>query len=115
MRATTSMKRPWTAAEINGGIRVTPALGMDGTSFPAAGALDAATDLGLWDDANATFRGAPSFDATLNYFFPKDLTEGVTDYGLVYQHFRKLGLKGVLVTRVTQLATGVITAAAAGQ
>lgn len=105
-----------TAAEINAGVRVTPALAWDGTSFPAAGDSDAATDLGLWDDANATFRGAPSFDATLNYFFPKDLTEGVTDYGLVYQHFRKLGLKGVLVTRVSQLtATGTITAAAAGQ
>ena len=62
-----------TAAEINAGVRVTPAIAWDGTSFPAAGDSDSATDLGLWDDANATFRGAPSFDASLNYFYPKDL------------------------------------------
>ena len=105
-----------TAAEINAGVRVTPAIAWDGTSFPAAGDSDSATDLGLWDDANATFRGAPSFDASLNYFYPKDLSDSVTDYGMVYQHFRKLGLRGVLVTRVGQLsATGTITPAVAGQ
>ena len=105
-----------TADEINAGERVTLAIAWDGTSFPAAGDSDSDSDLGLWDDANATTRGAPSFDAALNFFFPKDLTENVTDYGRVYQHFRKLGLKGVLVTRVSQLsATGVATPAAAGQ
>ena len=105
-----------TAAEINGGVRLTPAVAWDGTSFPAASDSDSDTDLGLWDDANATSRGAMQFEASINYFFPKDLTDGVSDYGLVYQHFRKLGLRGILVTRISQLtATGVATPAAAGQ
>lgn len=106
-----------TADEINtDGIRLTPAIAWDGTTFPAAGDSDSDTDLGLWDDANATSRGAMQFDASTNFFYPKDLTEGVTDYGLVYQHFRKLGLRGILVTRISQLsATGVATPAAAGQ
>lgn len=105
-----------TAAEINGGLRLTPAVAWDGTTFPAATDSDSDSDLGLWDDANATSRGAMQFDAAMNYFFPKDLTENVTDYGKVYQQFRKLGLRGVLVTRISQLtATGTTTPAAAGQ
>ena len=105
-----------TAAEINAGVRVTPAVAWDGTSFPAASDSDTDSDLGLWDDANATSMGAMQFDASINYFYPKDLSEGVSDYGKVYQHFRKLGLRGILVTRISQLtASGVVTPAAAGQ
>ena len=106
-----------TADEINeDGIRLTPAVAWDGTSFPAASDSDSDADLGLWDDANATSRGAMQFEASVNYFFPKDLLDNVSDYGKVYQHFRKLGLRGILVTRISQLtATGTVTPAAAGQ
>lgn len=105
-----------TAAEINAGLRLTPAVAWDGTTFPGATDSDSDADLGLWDDANATSRGAMQFDASINFFFPKDLTNTTTDYGKVYQQFRKLGLRGILVTRVTQLtATGTVTPAAAGQ
>ena len=105
-----------TAAEINAALRVTPAVAWDGSTFPAASDSDSDADLGLWDDANATSRGAMQMDASLNYFYPKDLSDNTTDYGKVYQHFRKLGLRGILVTRISQLtASGTVTPAAAGQ
>lgn len=51
------------------------------------------------------------FEASINYFFPKDLTDNVSDYGKVYPSISRkaFGLKGILVTRISQLATGVVT------
>lgn len=105
-----------TATEINtSGIRVTEAMAWDGTTFPAATDSEEQSDLGLWDDANATTRGVANFDAVMNYFKPKNINETTTDYGKVYNEFRKMGLRGILVTRISQLVTtGVIKAATAG-
>lgn len=104
-----------TAAEINAGVRLTEAIAWEGTTFPTASDSEEQSDLGLWDAANATSRGTANMDASLNLFFPKPLTDNITDYGKVYQLFRKLGLKGILVTRISQLTTtGTIKVATAG-
>lgn len=104
-----------TAAEINAGYDVTGAIAWDGTTFPAAAESDDTDDRSLRDKGNATTRGAAQFEATLNFFYPKDLNENVTDYGRAFTLLRVPRVPLYVITRVLQGTEGVHTDAAAGQ
>lgn len=104
-----------TAAEINAGIRLTPAIAWDGTTFPASTDSDDVDDRSLEDKGNATTRGAAQFEATINGFYPKNLNENLTDYGKMFTFFRVPRVPVYLVTRVLQRTPGVVVPAAAGQ
>jgi len=56
-----------TAAEINAGIRLTPAVAWDSTTFPSATDSDDVDDRTLEDKGNATSRGAAQFEASVNF------------------------------------------------
>ena len=104
-----------TAAEINAGVWLTEAIAWDGTTFPTSTDSDDVEDRSLNDAGNATTRGFAQFEATLNFFRPKDLTDTTTDYGKAYNFFKTTRVPVVLVTRVSQrTATGVYTPAATG-
>lgn len=104
-----------TAAEINAGFDVTAAIAWDGTTFPAATDSDDTDDRSLRDKGNATTRGAAQFEATLNFFYPNDLNENVTDYGRAFTLLRVPRVPLYVVTRVLQAPEGEYTPAAAGQ
>lgn len=104
-----------TAAEINAGLRVTPAIAWDGTTFPTSTGSDDIDDRSLEDKGNATTRGAAQFEGTLNFFYPKDLNESLTDYGKAFTFLRVPRVPVYVVTRVLQRTSGVATPAAAGE
>lgn len=104
-----------TAAEINAGIRVTPAIAWDGTTFPAATGSDDIDDRSLDDKGNATTRGAAQFEALLNFFYPKNLNENLTDYGKAFTFLRVPRVPVYIITRVLQRTPGVVSPAAAGE
>lgn len=105
-----------TATEINtNGIDVTAAIAWDGTTFPTASESDDIDDRSLRDKGNATTRGAAQFEATLNFFYPKVLSDTTSDFGKAFQFLKTPGVPVYVVTRVLQSTTGVHTDAAAGQ
>lgn len=105
-----------TAAEIGSGLNVTDALAWEGTTFPTATDSDDVDDRSMLDKGNATTRGAASFEATLNFFYPKDLDENVTDYGKAFSMLRVPRVPLYAITRVLQGTEGVADAApSAGQ
>lgn len=104
-----------TAAEINAGFNVTAAIAWDGTTFPAATDSDDTDDRSLLDKGNATTRGAAQFEATLNFFYPKDLNENVTDYGRAFTLLRVPRVPLYVITRVLQGPEGVADTASAGE
>lgn len=104
-----------TAAEINAGIDITAALAWDGTTFPTSTESDDVDDRSLRDKGNATTRGAASFEATLNFFYPDNLLDTTSDYGKAYAFLRVPRVPVYIVTRVLQTTTGTSTPAAAGQ
>lgn len=105
-----------TAAELNtNGIDVTAAIAWDGTTFPTASESDDIDDRSLRDKGNATTRGAAQFEATLNFFYPKVLSDTTSDFGKAFQFLKTPGVPVYVVTRVLQTTTGVHTDAAAGQ
>lgn len=104
-----------TAAEINAGLDVTDAIAWEGTTFPTASDSDDVDDRSLRDKGNATTRGAAQFEAVLNFFYPSDNTDTVTDYGKAYNLLRVPRVPLYVVTRVLQAPTGEPTVAAAGE
>jgi hypothetical protein len=105
-----------TATEINtDGVRLTPAIAWEGTTFPTASESNDIDDRSLDDRGNATTRGFAQFEATLNFFRPRDVKDTVSDYGKAYQLFKQTRVPVILVTRVAQRTTDGVTPAAAGQ
>lgn len=105
-----------TDTEINNGIWLNPGVAFANSTFPTATDSSTESDPTLEDESTAVSLGSANFDAVLNMNYPKILTETNSDYGKIYNHFRKLGVKGILVTRISQRsASGVPTLAAAGQ
>lgn len=114
--ASVSDYRSPTATEINtSGVDVTNAIAWDSTTFPSATDSDDIDDRSLRDKGNATTRGAAQFEATLNFFRPKNNTDTTSDYGIVYNMLRTPGVPLYVVTRVLQGTAGVHTDASAGQ
>ena len=104
-----------TAAEINAGLNVTSAIAWDGTTIPAASESDDTDDRSLLDKGNATTRGAAQFEGTLNFFYPDDLNENVTDYGKAFTFLHQPRVAVYAVVRVLQAPEGIATPAAAGE
>lgn len=104
-----------TAAEINAGIRLTPAISWGGTTIPTASDSDDQDDRTLEDKGNATSRGSTQFEANLNFVYPADLNENLTDLGKAFTFFRVPRVPVYLITRVLQRTPQVATPAAAGQ
>lgn len=91
-----------TATEINTyGLRITPAVAWDGTTFPAATESDDVDDRSLEDVGNATTRGAQSFEAVLNFYYPKSYDSG-DEYAEAYDFVKTPGLNVYVITRVLQ-------------
>lgn len=104
-----------TPAEINAGLDVTPAIAWEGTTFPTASDSEDMDDRSLRDKGNATTRGAASYEAVLNLFYPKDLQDTTSDYGKAYQMLRVPRVPVYVVTRVGQSPEGEHKDAAAGE
>ena len=104
-----------TADEINMGMDITPAIAWDGTTFPAATDSDDVEDRSLRDKGNATTRGAASYEAVLNLFYPRDLQDTTSEFGKVYQMLRNPRVPVFLVTRVAQSPEGEHKPAEAGE
>ena len=104
-----------TDAEINAGMDVTDAIAWDGTTFPTATDSEDQEDRSLRDQGNATTRGVASYEALLNFFYPKDLTDTTSEYGKVYQMFRVPRVPVYVITRVSQSPEGQHKDAAAGE
>ena len=104
-----------TPAEINAGLDVTPAIAWEGTTFPTASDSEDMDDRSLRDKGNATTRGAASYEAVLNLFYPKDLQDTTSDYGKAYQMLRVPRVPVYVVTRVGQSPEGKHKDAAAGE
>lgn len=103
-----------TAAEINGGTRLTPAVAWDGTSFPANTDSNDIDDRSLEDRGNTQGRGFAQFEATLSLFrpVPGDTT---SEAALAWNLLKTPRIGVYIVTRVLQRTEGVATPAAAGQ
>lgn len=104
--------------EINtNGINVSNAIAWDGTTWPAFTDSDDTDDRSIKDSGNATSRGQVSYDATLNFFFPKNVaTDTTSDFGKAYQFFKDAPthIPVYVITRLLQTPTGQITPVAAG-
>lgn len=102
-----------TAAEINAGQWLTPAVAFDGSTFPNATDSNDVDDRGWLDAGNASTRGYEQYEATLNFFRPRDLGNVTSDYVQVFEAMRLSGVKGYLVTRVLQRNTSPVNVPAA--
>lgn len=103
-----------TAAEINSGINITPAVSWENTTFPTASESNDIDDRSLLDAGNATTRGFAQWEASLSLFRPKDLTDTVSDYGKAWQALKTPRASYYVITRVGQMPTGTVTPAAPG-
>lgn len=90
-----------TASEINAGVRLTPAIAWDGTTFPANDESSDVDDRSLEDVGNATSRGFAQFGAELSFFRPFD-TDTTSEAADAWALFKTPRVPVYLVTRVLQ-------------
>lgn len=102
-----------TPTEINAGVRVTPALAMDGTTWPGNTESNDVDDRSYDDRGNATSRGFAQFEGTLAFFRP---VPGDTSsvFAETWDLLKTPRIPVIVVTRVLQRTTGEVTPAAAG-
>lgn len=99
------------ASELNSnGINVSNAIAWDGTTWPNNTDSNDTDDRSIKDVGNATTRGYAQYEATLNLFYPKDLTDSASDYGKAYQFFKDTATRipVYIVTRILQTAPNSI-------
>lgn len=104
-----------TAAELNAGLNVSHATAWDGTTFPTMSESSDVEDRSILDAGNATTRGFANYEGTLQFFYPRDLNDIVSDYGKVFQMLKLPQGTYWVVTRVLQNVKGEATPFAAGQ
>ena len=95
-----------TAAELAAALDVSDAIAWDGTTFPSATDSEDIEDRSLLSKGNATSRGAASFEATLNFFYPKQNIDTVSDFGKAYNMLRVPRVPVYVVTMVAQAPEG---------
>lgn len=95
-----------TAAELAAALDVSPSIAWDGTTFPSATDSEDVEDRSLLDKGNATSRGAASFEATLNFFYPENNLDAASDFGKAYQMLRVPRVPVYVVTMVSQAPEG---------
>lgn len=98
------------------GINVSNAIAWDGSTWPNNTDSNDTDDRSIKDVGNATTRGYAQYEATLNLFFPKDLTDTASDYGKAYQFFKDTAnrIPVYIVTRILQTAPNAIQPFVAG-
>lgn len=103
-----------TATEINTyGIRVTPALAWEGTTWPANTDSNDIDDRSVEDKGNATTRGFAQFEGTGAFFRPL-ASDTTSEAAIVWDFLKTPRVPVYLVTRIVQRTEGVATPAAAG-
>ncbi len=107
--------RSITATEINTfGVRVTPALAWEGTTWPANTESNDIDDRSVEDKGNATSRGFAQFEGTAAFFRPL-ASDTTSEAAVVWDLLKTPRIPVYLVTRIVQRTEGVATPAAAGQ
>lgn len=105
------------ATEVNtNGVNVSNALAWEGTTWPTNTESNDTDDRSVKDVGNATTRGYSQYEAVLNFFFPKLLTDTTSDYGLAYQFFKDSSerVPVYVITRILQTPANQITDVAEG-
>lgn len=96
-----NVKAP-TQQELAAALNISKAIAWDSSTIPVASESDDNDDRSIMDRGNATTRGAESFDASLNLFYPKDNLDTTSDFGKAYQMFRTPRVDMYLITMVLQ-------------
>lgn len=97
------------------GTNVSRAVAWEGSTWPTSTGSNDTDDRSILDAGNSTSRGFPQFEATLNFFRPKDVKDTLSDYGKAFHLFRTTRVPGYLITRVLQGTAGVESNLLAGQ
>lgn len=91
-----------TDAELNAALNVSAAIAWDGTTLPTATESDDVDDRSITDKGNATSRGSAQYEATLNFFYPRDKTDMTNIASQVYDFLRNPRVPVYAITRVLQ-------------
>ena len=102
-----------TAAEVNAGINLSPAIAWDGFELGATESNDL-DDRSLVDAGNAVTRGFEQFSAALPMFRSLDPNDVTSDYVKAFETFRVGRVNGYLIERVIAPAAGPMAPAAEG-
>lgn len=97
-------------------INLSNAIAWDGTTWPNNTDSNDTDDRSIKDAGNATTRGYAQYEATLNLFYPRVLTDTTSDYGKAYQFFKNATTRipVYLVTRILQTTAGATQPFVAG-
>lgn len=98
------------------GINISNAIAWEGSTWPTNTDSNDTDDRSIKDVGNASSRGYAQYEATLNLFYPKVLTDAVSDYGKAYQFFKGAASRTpvYIVTRICQTTPNVVTPIVAG-
>jgi hypothetical protein len=99
---------------IASGVRITPDVAWDGSTYPQASESNSVDDRSWEDEGNATTMGNQTFEAVLNLFRPVD-GDNTSSKATTFELLRHSRLPVYIVTRTLQRETGRYTAPAAGQ
>ena len=99
-----------TAAEINAGINLSPAIAWQNFELGSSGSADV-DDRAITDRGNATSRGFPDFGATLDFFRDANANDSASVYNIAYTLFKQSGIYGYLVVRYGQALPSTVAAA----
>lgn len=92
--------------EVNSlGINVSRAVAWDGTTWPSNTDSNMVDDRSIKDAGNAQSRGYAQYEATLNFFFPRDVRDNTSDFGKTYQFLKDVSTARTplyIITRVVQ-------------
>ncbi|MFA5387652.1 MAG: Ig-like domain-containing protein [Candidatus Paceibacterota bacterium] len=98
------------------GINISNAIAWEGTTWPTNTDSNDTDDRSIKDVGNASSRGYAQYEAVLNLFYPKVLTDTTSDYGKAYQFFKDSSARVpvYIVTRILQTTANAVTAVVAG-
>lgn len=97
------------------GTNLSRAVVWDGSTWPTSTGSNDTDDRSILDAGNATSRGFPQFEATLNFFRPPSVQDTLSDFGKAFHLFRTTRVPGYLITRVLQGPTGLESPLTGGQ
>lgn len=103
--------------EVNtNGINISKAVAWDGSTWPTNTDSNDTDDRSIKDFGNALSRGYAQFEATLNFFYPKDRSVTTDDFGKAYAFFKDTPshIPVYLITRISQTTSNTVTPLVAG-
>lgn len=112
----TDPSAPSAAEIIANGINVSRSIAWDGTTWPNNTDSSDTDDRSIKDKGNATSRGYAQYEGTLNFFYPQDLADTTSDYGVTWQFFKDSSerIPVYLITRILQTTPGAVEDVAEG-